>query len=764
MGLVLFEHNGNAYKKAVCMLEERGRAAVIHPTGTGKSFIGFKLCFDNPDRRVCWLSPSEYIFRTQVENLQRVSGGHKPDNISFFTYARLVNMSDGELALILPDYIVLDEFHRCGAKVWELGMEKLLSLYGDVPVLGLSATAVRYLDNRRDMADELFGGNIASEMTLGEAIVKGILKPPKYVLSAYSYRESLNKYEKNIRKLRYKKQRDKADKYLEALRRALDKAEGLDVIFDRHIADRTGKYIIFCSDYGTMREAMEKTGEWFHLVDNNPHVYSLYSGDKKAGASFRAFKDDSDGGHLRLLYCIDALNEGVHVEDISGVVLLRPTVSPIVYKQQIGRALSAGKETDTVIFDIVGNIENLYGIDVIREEMETALDYIRRDGDGSPVVSERFEVIGELHDCLELFRKLEGVLSSSWDVMYLEAKLYYGQHGDLLMTRRYISDAGYPLGRWVYTQRMNRRKGDGSISRERIEKLDAIGMDWQYANERSWKNGYRAAKQFYEEHGHLDIPAAYDTDDGFHLGVWCRRIRVKYREGRLFDSEIKALEQIGMEWESVLTRKWMHYYGHARRYFEENGNLAVPLNYISEDGVRLGVWISSQREGYSKGRLPTRQKGMLEEIGMSWDRFGSKWERGFSCAVRYKEKYGDINAVPESFNEDGVKLLSWIRVQRGRYNSGKLASDRIARLETIGIVWRPHEAMWEKGYAHAVRFAEEHGSLSVPARYVCGDGYKLKSWLNNQVTRYRDGRMTDEQREKLENIGMVWGAWEKRTG
>ena len=181
----LYEHNKIAYESAVSMLAQTGKAAVIHPTGTGKSFIGFKLCEDNPDMTVCWLAPSEYIFRTQLENL-KTAGGEEPQNILFFTYAKLRNMSEEEISAIKPQLTVFDEFHRAGAAQWKLGVERFLNLYPDVPILGLTATAIRYLDNQRDMADELFDGNIASEMTLGEAIVRGILNPPKYVLSVFA--------------------------------------------------------------------------------------------------------------------------------------------------------------------------------------------------------------------------------------------------------------------------------------------------------------------------------------------------------------------------------------------------------------------------------------------------------------------------------------------------------------------------------------------------------------------------------------------------
>ena len=226
----LFPHNLTAYESAVEMLAETGKAAIIHPTGTGKSFIAFKLCEDNADKRVLWLSPSEYIFKTQVENLKAVSNGYCPNNIIFYTYAKLMYMGADEIAEIKPDYIVLDEFHRCGAEVWGKGVQNVLSTYPNIPALGLSATNIRYLDNQRDMADELFDGNVASEMTLGEAIVRGILNPPKYVLSVFQYQKDLDKYAYRVRHAKNKAVRDSGEKYLEALRRALDKADGLPEI------------------------------------------------------------------------------------------------------------------------------------------------------------------------------------------------------------------------------------------------------------------------------------------------------------------------------------------------------------------------------------------------------------------------------------------------------------------------------------------------------------------------------------------------------
>lgn len=138
------------------------------------------------------------------------------------------------------------------------------------------------------MADELFDGNVASEMILGEAIVRGILNPPKYIQSVFFYQEDLDKYTRRVRNAKNKAVCDADGRYLEALRRAIVMADGLDVIFDKHMTDRTGKYIVFCADKEHMDEMMLHT-EWFAKTDKKPHMYAFYTEDPTASKSFQAF-------------------------------------------------------------------------------------------------------------------------------------------------------------------------------------------------------------------------------------------------------------------------------------------------------------------------------------------------------------------------------------------------------------------------------------------------------------------------------------------
>lgn len=282
MAVQLFEHNAKAYQAAVKMMQQYGKAAIVHPTGTGKSYIAFKLIEDHPDAVIVWLSPSEYIFKTQRESLLRQDPDFPLQNVRFYTYAKLICCTPAQLQEIAaqdPAYILLDEFHRVGAEYWGDSTQKLLALCPQAKLLGLTATNVRYLDNNRDMAEELFDGHVASEMSLGEAIVRGILPTPKYVTTVFKYQQDLARYQNRVNNLRSPGIQDVNQKYLDALKRALEQAEGLDKVFARHITNKSGKYIVFCSGKEHMDEMISHVPQWFAAIDPAPTVYRALSED-----------------------------------------------------------------------------------------------------------------------------------------------------------------------------------------------------------------------------------------------------------------------------------------------------------------------------------------------------------------------------------------------------------------------------------------------------------------------------------------------------
>ena len=695
MALDLYEHNANAYMAAYEMMDKYGKAAIVHPTGTGKSYIAFKLIEAHPNEMIIWLSPSEYIFKTQRESLLRQDQDFPLQNVRFYTYAKLMCSTPEQLNQIAeqnPTYIILDEFHRIGAEFWGESTQRLLALCPRAKLLGLTATNVRYLDNNRDMAEELFNGHVASEMTLGEAIVRGILPAPKYVTTVYQYQKALAKYQARVDNLRTPGIQDANQKYLDALRRALEQADGLDKVFAHHITNRSGKYIVFCANKEHMDEMVSHVPEWFAGVNTDVVVYEAYSDDPNTDKAFANFKTDTSN-RLKLLFCIDMLNEGVHVEDISGVILFRPTISPIIYKQQIGRALTAGDTATPLILDVVNNFEGLTSISGLQSEMQEVVHRLYANGEGDKIVTERFEVIEQVHDCRVLFEQLQASLSSSWEHYFSEASIYYAEHGDLNVPKLYTTPGGLSLGVWLVTQRRVREgQIQGNLTEQQIARLDSIGMVWGNRKEIAWQHGFEIAKKYHDTYGNLMVPGKYTDPDGYPLGQWIIKTRQQKLNGRLKEERIAQLDEIGMVW-NIFDAKWEKAYALAAAYYEENGNLNIPRSYVTAAGERLGQWVASQQWAYPKGKLTDEQVERLNRIGMYWgNRNDRQWNEGYQEAKRYFDAHGDLNVPADYVSPGGYNLGNWVKRQRyTRQNPEKscavLTEERIGKLDAIGMRW-----------------------------------------------------------------------------
>ncbi len=768
MAVQLFEHNQKAYAAAVAMLEREGKAAIVHPTGTGKSFIAFQLALDQADKRILWLGPSEYIYVTQLESLARCGGPDTLPNVTFRTYAKLLLLSEEALA-VEADYIILDEFHRCGAQQWGSAVQRAIAANPGAKLLGLSATNVRYLDNMRDMAGELFEGHIASELSLGEAIVRGILPAPKYVTTVFKYQNELERYHKQVRSMRPAALRDANQKYLDALRRALERADGLDVVFARHMTNKSGKYIVFCSGMEHMREMMEQSKAWFAGVNRNMHFYMAFSEDPGTSKAFAAFKADASDA-LKLLFCIDMLNEGVHVDGISGVILFRPTLSPIIYKQQIGRALTAGGSDVPLILDVVNNFEGLCSIDTLKEEMATAVQHLYAVGEGDKIVTERFQVVEQVQDCRALFETLHNSLSGTWEQYFAAAKEYADEYGDLKVPKRYKTPDGLSLGYWIGVQRaVHAGSRSGTLTPGQIERLNGIGMVWENQLESAWGHGFDHAKAYYEAFGDLLVPARYKSPDGFALGSWIYNLRQRRANGEhaslLNEERIARLDAIGMVWDAP-SLQWEKNYCRALEYYNAHGNLIVPVEYKSPDGFALGNWIRTlrqARQGRSNRRtLSQEQIDRLDAIGMYWGNYNeNQWMQGYQAAEQYFKAHGDLNVPPAYQTSEGLALGKWVARQRYAYQqpkeSGKhLDAERVKLLERIGMVWQKEDP-WQHRYDLAREYLEEHGDLNIPAKYKTSDGIWLGRWLYEQKRALQPGAkkpVPAEKREKLQRLGI----------
>lgn len=342
----LYPHNQAALNHLEEALKYTRRAAVIQPTGTGKSFVALAFIERRPNNSFLYLAPSTHIF-----NQLKHHAGHTDVllHTTMMTYQKLCLLHEDELGKLEPDYIILDEFHRCGADDWGSAVDHLLALYVECFLIGFTATPVRYLDKAgtRDMSEELFHGSIASYYTLQDAINDKVLPVPHYVLGDILMNERVSSLETALTQVAsYGRARTAGYSLLESLKRNMAEAQGIDEIFKCHMPNRFAKLIVFCRNLEHIAQCREDMHRWLG-PGKKIREYVCRSDEKAADIELNAFAGDNERNAIRLLYCVDMLNEGIHIKDVDGVVMLRPTISPIVYLQQIGRCLACSSDGST---------------------------------------------------------------------------------------------------------------------------------------------------------------------------------------------------------------------------------------------------------------------------------------------------------------------------------------------------------------------------------------------------------------------------------
>lgn len=200
-GIELYPHNQKAYDNLCAMLRDSNRACVVQPTGTGKFVIIAKMAQDNPGKNFLLLGTNDYMYIDQMANLSDIAPGFTPKNLQFMTYATAMAKARRGDEIPRCDVIVADEFHHCGAPEWGKGVQYVVENNPDAKIVGFSATPIRYSDKGRNMADEMFVGNIASSMELEEAWLDGVLPMPKYVIALYDAPKELGELKVSIEKV-----------------------------------------------------------------------------------------------------------------------------------------------------------------------------------------------------------------------------------------------------------------------------------------------------------------------------------------------------------------------------------------------------------------------------------------------------------------------------------------------------------------------------------------------------------------------------------
>lgn len=848
MSMTLNPVNEAAFQKAVQSLETLNRAAVFHPTGTGKSCIAWKVVEAHPQTTFFWLVAGAQRLALRQAELTRYNGGTLPGNVRFCDCEKLAAATPEQWVRLgeqKPGCIVLDCYHELSAVCWAQSVQKLLRMCPQAKVLGLG------VPNGAPVcaaAQELFADCIVSHMTVAEAMAAGTMPVPSaYAALLWPQEEELTTLRARIKNLCMPKGDTSLRVQYEELSWSLRQVENLTVLLPRLLSDTSGHYLVLFESAAYQEKLGTELEQLLRTVDPAVRFYAADHACFADSAAVETFLSDTAPGP-KVLLCVNAPGVQQPLEGLAGVILVRQSSLMSTFKQMLCRALVAAGSRSVPVFDLVAQFEGLgngrtlqrdcteamtragsktpgfrqerpmqqtyrlYG--KLRREMEArwevlcqaAADAAVKEGtlelprsytihSGVPVGKwlelQRQVQAGQRPGRLtaEQAAKLEKLgirwnhrLEAAWEKGFASAQKYRTEHGDLLVPVRYRDKNDFALGEWIVYNRQ--RYLGGNLTQNRIERLEAIGMVWSTSND-LWEQNYAAATQYYLEHGDLEVPIKYETPSGFGLGVWLGAQRAAHKAGELPQEQVERLDALGMDWTNRNDRKWMSLYDVAAAYYHEHGNLNVPSEYVTPDGVLLGKWVARQRYAYlnpdrSSARVTPERKALLDKLGMVWEKY-DPWQERYDLALAYKTEHGDLEIPSVYKTADGVWLGSWVSRQRQALNSGSsvLSSERRKLLRTLfkgerrpsdpaadhGTV---REANWERNFRSAARYARKYKHLLVPASYVDSDGVRLGVWISNlraaRKNRPDSYQVTPAHVKKLNSIGMVWDARDAKWG
>ena len=848
MSMTLNPVNEAAFQKAVQSLETLNRAAVFHPTGTGKSCIAWKVVEAHPQTTFFWLVAGAQRLALRQAELTRYNGGTLPGNVRFCDCEKLAAATPEQWVRLgeqKPGCIVLDCYHELSAVCWAQSVQKLLRMCPQAKVLGLG------VPNGAPVcaaAQELFADCIVSHMTVAEAMAAGTMPVPSaYAALLWPQEEELTTLRARIKNLCMPKGDTSLRVQYEELSWSLRQVENLTVLLPRLLSDTSGHYLVLFESAAYQEKLGTELEQLLRTVDPAVRFYAADHACFADSAAVETFLSDTAPGP-KVLLCVNAPGVQQPLEGLAGVILVRQSSLMSTFKQMLCRALVAAGSRSVPVFDLVAQFEGLgngrtlqrdcteamtkagsktpgfrqerpmqqtyrlYG--KLRREMEArwevlcqaAADAAAKEGtlelprsytihSGVPVGKwlelQRQVQAGQRPGRLtaEQAAKLEKLgirwnhrLEAAWEKGFASAQKYRTEHGDLLVPVRYRDKNDFALGEWIVYNRQ--RYLGGNLTQNRIERLEAIGMVWSTSND-LWEQNYAAATQYYLEHGDLEVPIKYETPSGFGLGVWLGAQRAAHKAGELPQEQVERLDALGMDWTNRNDRKWMSLYDVAAAYYHEHGNLNVPSEYVTPDGVLLGKWVARQRYAYlnpdrSSARVTPERKALLDKLGMVWEKY-DPWQERYDLALAYKTEHGDLEIPSVYKTADGVWLGSWVSRQRQTLNSGSsaLSSERRKLLRTLfkgerrpsdpaadhGTV---REANWERNFRSAARYARKYKHLLVPASYVDSDGVRLGVWVSNlraaRKNRPDSYQVTPAHVKKLNSIGMVWDARDAKWG
>lgn len=522
----LFPHNEKGYTDLVNCLENSNFAFLERATGTGKSYILIKYMAEKlANKRVLFVTLHDSMFKQLTERDMPALGTSKDiyEKLDCILYSS-INKHSPEWYYENYDCVIFDEAHHCAAPQWGKTIGAIRDLIRDSEdkkMIGATATGIRYLDNYLDVAKEFFDDNVASRLSITEAMFNEILPVPFYINNNYVSLENIQKIQKKLNKLETYSELNKIREIVKFYEEEAKKKTTTNLILKKYVVKKGEKYIVFCENIEDLKRKKEEADNWFKDIApiEKYEAHSL-SNNKYNQQQIDEFENNTNSETIKVMFAVDMFNEGLHIKGVDGIIMTRKTTSPIVYLQQLGRALSfSARNKQIKIFDLVGNathidiIYNLYK-EFVMEAREKIENDKFNEGHYNKIV-DRFKIVDEGNDVVEQLERIDRFL----DENYLNKEIIKRY---ILILKNYISLSNDDFMTLLHDRKVDKehlkiyyelRRLSDSLSFEDYVELNSLGIiisDYQQNEEILEKIKVKGSLRKVKESAIIDVIHKYN--------------------------------------------------------------------------------------------------------------------------------------------------------------------------------------------------------------------------------------------------------------
>jgi len=337
----------------------------------------------------------------------------------------------------------------------------------------------------------------------------------------------------------------------------------------------------------------------------------------------------------------------------------------------------------------------------------------------------------------------------TWDATFQELVSFVERHGHFSPPRSNKKLAGF-------VNHCRFRFSKGTLSEERRLKLEAINFPWSAKTaEAAWEERFAELEQFKIKHGHCKVPIGRLEFDG--LGRWLSSQKSARRRGKLSAHGVSKLSNLGIDWGRMIVTprgrdSWNKKFDRLREFHKSHGH--TRLTSKEKD---LQHWLYVQRQRMRSKILNPERTEMLRSLGVDETallKTDTKSQDHWRHLLEFKAEHGHCR-VPRDYDRD-PQLYFWLSQQRSKARKGRLDDGRLRLLEELGVevgAARPVGVEpWETRYAQLVEFKSKNGHCYIPARWQ--ENPTLGTWVHQQRTKIRSGKLAPEKAEKLIALGI----------